>query len=361
MASVANQRAAGSATGTIYLVEEGPNPSTDYFLMPALKPLARPIVRCSWTSPLPTAQALAGATVIFVRYVPTAWKHLVNQTHRSPPELVYFMDDDLWDYRAAAGLSLKYRFKLARYATRHRRWLESLNSKLWVSTKWLADKYAAQQPKLVMPALLEAAGSLAASASTVNTSPSSPTSGAPSAATRAIPLTATSITAATQNIQLFYHGSASHRADIEWLHPVIKTVLARNPRLQFEIIGDAHTRALYASLEPCTVLAPMKWPAYRTLIATPGRHIGLAPAVPHPFNRARSHTKFFDITLAGAVGIYAAQGPCQGILEHNKHGLLVGMTPEAWVEAILQLADDLTLRQALYTQALEHADALSKR
>jgi hypothetical protein len=37
------------------------------------------------------------------------------------------------------------------------------------------------------------------------------------------------------------------------------------------------------------------------------------------------------------------------------------MTPEAWVEAILQLANDLTLRQALYTQALEHADALSKR
>ena len=333
MASVANQRAASAATGTIYLVEEGPNPSTDYFLKPALKPLARPIVRCSWTSPLPTAQALAGATVIFVRYVPTVWKHLVNQAHHSLVELVYFMDDDLWDYRAAAGLSWKYRFKLARYATRHRRWLQTLHVKLWVSTKWLADKYAAEQPKLMRPALLEAAGSVAASATIT----------------------------ATQHIQLFYHGSASHRADIEWLHPVIKTALTRNPRLHFEIIGDARTRALYSSLERCTVLAPMKWPAYSTLIATPGRHIGLAPAVPHPFNRARSHTKFFDITLAGAVGIYAAQGPCLGILEHNKHGLLVGMTPEAWVEAILQLADDLTLRQALYPQALEHADALSKR
>ncbi|MEI8403285.1 MAG: hypothetical protein WCG12_20980 [Alcaligenaceae bacterium] len=136
MASIANPIAAASAAGTIYLVEEGPNPSTDYFLMPALKGLTQPIVRCAWSSPLPSVQGLAGATVIFVRYIPSDWKRLVRQAHHCLAELVYFMDDDLWDYRAAAGLSLKYRFKLARYATRHRRWLHTLHVKLWVSTKW---------------------------------------------------------------------------------------------------------------------------------------------------------------------------------------------------------------------------------
>ena len=352
MASVANPIAAAAAAGTIYLVEEGPNPSTDYFLMPALKGITQPIVRCAWSSPLPSVQALAGATVIFVRYVPSDWKRLVKKAHRSLAELVYFMDDDLWDYRAAAGLSLKYRFKLARYATRHRHWLQTLQATLWVSTKWLANKYASQQPRLVMPALLEADNSVASSTASL-------TSGVNSVATSSFDLSANASSAATQPIKLFYHGSASHRADISWLYPIIKTVLARNPRLQFEIIGDARTRALYGNLERCTVLAPMKWPAYRTLISTPGRHIGLAPAVPHSFNHARSHTKFFDITVAGAVGIYAAQGPCQGILEHNKHGLLVEMTPDAWVNAILLLAQDPALRQSLSAKALEHAHALS--
>ena len=357
MASVANPIAAAAAAGTIYLVEEGANPSTDYFLMPALKGITQPIVRCAWSSPLPSVQALTGATVIFVRYIPSDWKRLVQQAHRSLAELVYFMDDDLWDYHAAAGLSLKYRFKLARYATRHRRWLQTFHASLWVSTKWLADKYASQQPRLVMPALLEADTSVAASTASL-------TSGVNPVATSSFDLSANASSApthtATQPIQLFYHGSASHRADIAWLYPIIKTVLSRNPRLQFEIIGDARTRALYGSLERCNVLAPMKWPAYRALIATPGRHIGLAPAVPHPFNHARSHTKFFDITVAGAVGIYAAQGPCQGILEHNKHGLLVEMAPDAWVDAILRLAEDPALRQSLSTKALEHAHALSK-
>jgi hypothetical protein len=362
------------ATRTIYLVEQGPNPSTDYFLMPVLKGITTPIIRCRWSSPLPKAQELAGATVIFVRYVPTGWKRLIKRTHHNLAELVYFMDDDLWDYRAAAGLSFKYRFKLARYATRHRRWLQAVHATLWVSTPWLVNKYAAQQPRLIMPALPlvapspTAAGtaSVVASTSSLSTSKTStaestyslPTSKTSVAAGSTTP-TAHTNDAAPQTLKIFYHGSASHRADIAWLHPVIQTVLARNTRLQFEIIGDARTKALYGGLERCTVLSPMSWPAYQALIATPGRHIGLAPAVPHPFNQARSHTKFFDITQAGAVGIYAARGPCQGVLKHQQHGLLVEMTPEAWVEAILLLADDHTLRQDLYAHAVTQSYTLS--
>ena len=361
-----------STTRAIYLVEEGPNPSTDYFLLPALRGLSLPVVRCSWSSRLPGAQELTNATVVFVRYIPTDWKRLISQTRHSLTELVYFMDDDLWDVGAAAGLSWKYRFKLARYATRHQRWLKAMQATLWISTKWLADKYASQQPRLLRPAMLEPTTSMAAMLEPATSKAAMlepPTSLAamlkPATSKAAIlkPVTsmgASSTSAATPTLQLFYHGSASHRADIEWLYPVIKTVLARDTRLHFEIIGDVRTRALYGSLERCTVLAPLKWPAYRKLLETPGRHIGLAPAVPHPFNRARSHTKFFDITSTGAVGIYAAQGPCRGVLADRKHGLLVEMTPEAWVEAILLLADDSTLRQALYAHAVAHAHALSK-
>ena len=348
------------ATRTIYLVEEGPNPSTDYFLMPMLKGITTPIIRCCWSSPLPNAQELAGASVIFVRYVPTNWKPLINRARNSLIQLVYFMDDDLWDYRAAAGLSFKYRFKLALNATRHQQWLKGLHASLWVSTKWLVNKYAAQQPRLIMPALPVAAVSCSAAiAASVAASTSSLSSSKTLVAPSSTTPTATSIHTDSKNLKVFYHGSASHRADIAWLRPVIQTVLACNTRIQFEIIGDARTQALYGSLERCTVLSPMSWPAYQALIATPGRHIGLAPAVPHPFNQARSHTKFFDITQAGAVGIYAAQGPCQGVLKHQQHGLLVEMTPTAWVEAILLLADDPTLRQALYAQAFTQSYTLS--
>src|SRR5690606_26263349 len=139
----------------------------------------------------------------------------------------------------------------------------------------------------------------------------------------------------------FYHGSASHRAEFEWLLPVVEQALARCPQLAFEVIGDRRTRAQFARIPRVQVLYPMAWPAYQALLQRPGRTIGLAPLLDVPFNAARSPTKFFDITQAGAVGLYA-QGPIyQPVVEHGVNGLLLPMNrPEAWVDAIEQLVAD---------------------
>ncbi|WP_444677554.1 hypothetical protein [Halomonas sp. E19] len=109
-----------------------------------------------------------------------------------------------------------------------------------------------------------------------------------------------------QPVRLFYHGSASHGDEIHWLRDVVAEVLAAEERLSFEIIGGDAVRRRYAGLPRVTVVHPMPWDAYQHFLAQPGRHIGLAPMVENRFNRARSYTKFFDITAAGAVGLYPA-------------------------------------------------------
>jgi len=119
---------------------------------------------------------------------------------------------------------------------------------------------------------------------------------------------------------------------------VIEQVLAVNHNISFEIIGNAKTQNLYGHLKRFTVIPQMKWPAYQDFIKQPGRHIGLAPMLDHPFNLARSYTKFFDIHLAGAAGIYAEQGPWQAFIERGKQGVLVPMQVGNWVSAILDLA-----------------------
>lgn len=290
-----------------YIVEEGPNPSTDYFVMPALKHEPNPIVRCNW-SELPSAEDLAFCSVIFVRYVPHAWKQRITQVRSTLVRLIYFMDDDLFDVQATAGLNWKYRYKLARHATQHQRWLAQMNANLWVSTPWLKAKYADRNPALV----------------------------------EAQPLAYTSRTC-----RVFYHGSASHREEIEWLKPVIQQCIESNSHISFEIIGDQHVNQLYRSIPCVNVVHPMKWPNYQTFLATPGRDIGLAPLLDHPFNQSRSYTKYFDITRAGAVGIYAKPGPWQHLIEHEKNGLLCPMEPQAWIDAILALAADAPQREAM--------------
>jgi hypothetical protein len=294
-----------------FLVEEHSNPSTDYFVVPALLAQGYKIVRCGFFD-LPAADSLEGALVVFVRYVPADWKNLISQVRARLQALVFFMDDDVLEFSDSSGMPLRYRYKLYRLAARHKRWLQKLDAEMWVSTAYLQQKYIQWQPKLLQPA--------------------------PVAAPEAL-------------CRVFYHASASHMAEIRWLRPIMEAVLQRNERITFEIVGGEDIYFLYRRLPRVTIVHPMKWPTYQVFLSAPGRHIGLAPLLDLPFNRARSYTKFFDITRCGAVGVYSAGTANAEIVRDGEDGVVVPMEQEPWVEAILRLAGDAELRDDMVASA----------
>ncbi|WP_020682483.1 glycosyltransferase [Marinobacterium rhizophilum] len=290
------------------IVEQAANPSTDFFILPKLE---NGDFRCErlllYDGPPDDGGEID--RVIFVRYITPQWRRWVERNKASLGKVVLFMDDDLLDLKAHSGLPWRYRWKLLQLIWRHQRWLKAFGVELWVSTPWLLEKYQEWQPQLLYP--------------------QSPHLSTPAVTT------------------LFYHGSASHYDEIEWLYPVVAEVLERAPELTFEIIGNQKVRKLFANVPRVHVLHSMNWPAYQALLQRPGRTVGLAPLLDSPFNRARSHTKFFDITQAGAVGIYAPGTIYERIVTHGDNGLLVPMDKAAWVEAILQLAGDEVYRARL--------------
>lgn len=297
--------------GVVYLIEEQSNPSTDYFVLPALSTLGAHVVRCGFAE-LPAPEELDGATVVLVRYVPAAWVKYIEVVRVRLRHLVFFMDDDVLDVTASAGMPLRYRYKLARLAAWRQGWLRRQQAALWVSTPYLQQKYAAWGAKLVLP----------------------------------VPIAET-----TEFRRVFYHGSASHAAELHWLRPVVEEALRRDERLCFELAGGQEVYRLYRGLPRVAVVHPMKWPAYQAFLAMPGRDIGLAPLLDLPFNRARSYTKFFDITRCGAVGIYAAGTACAEVVEHGVDGWVCPMEQAAWVEAVLHLAADDAARARLQAAA----------
>lgn len=281
----------------ILIIEENDNPSTDYFVMPHAQTLGLPISRLHWKD-VPTTEQLDQALVIIVRYLTPAWKKNLEQARDQIAALAYFMDDDIPDTTASRGLPLKYRFKLARYGAWQFSWLMKQRAQLWVSTDFLKNKYTPYQPTQLKPQ---------------------------------------QIPSLTERYRVFYHATASHRAEIEWLHPVIAAVLEQEPKIDFEIIGDHQTHNLYRKLPRTTVVNPMSWGAYQHFIAQPGRHLGLAPYIESPFNAARSYTKVFDIQRAGARGIYAEGGPW-GRHQDPEKMLLLPMVEEVWVNEIARKA-----------------------
>lgn len=305
---------------TVYIVEERANPSTERFVLPALAEADARIVRAGFQA-VPEPQALNGADVIFVRYVPPAWARALSVSGTRPRRLAIFIDDDVFDLRASSATPWRYRWKLLRLAGRRKNWLRRHGAELWVGSARLRDKYAAWRPRLLEPRPLH----------------DTP------------PLT-----------RVFYHGSASHAREHAWVCALMRPVLEANPNLCFEVIADRRSARCYRRLPRTWVVAPMPWQSYRAFLSTPGRHIGLAPMLPGAFNAARSHTRFFDITEAGAVGIYARDSVYDGVIEDARNGLLLPMDLSAWSAAILALARDHGRIAQMSAQAATTAAALGQ-
>ena len=82
----------------IYLVEERLNPSTDYFVLPAVSRMGRQVVRCGFND-VPSAADLSGATVVFVRYIPKGWAKVIENARDRLCRLMCSICNQRKDYR----------------------------------------------------------------------------------------------------------------------------------------------------------------------------------------------------------------------------------------------------------------------
>lgn len=302
--------------GRVLVLAEGENPSLAYFVKPWL---ARAGATITLADTRESPRGIPGDVdaVVVVRYLPRAWEAVVAGFRRAGLPVAYFMDDDLMDMRAHAGLPLRYRWKIARLALWRRAAIERCCSEFRVSTPWLAARYAAWSPRLLEPR------------ADAQTGPRG------------------ELHADTGEVRVCYHGTASHAAEQRWLRPVIAGLQSACENTRFTIIGGAAVQRLYRGIPRVDVVRPMGWPAYLEWTASQPADIALAPLVPGPFNAARAPTKVLDNARMGAVGLYADAVPYRGFVRDGVDGLLLPMQAEAWVAALQALAADPARRRAL--------------
>ena len=302
-----------------YVVEETENPSTDYYIRPYLEHQSATYQVIKLGGALPDIAPDQTVSIIFVRYINTAWKRWVTRNRSRLDRVVLFIDDDILDWRVISHLPIGSHAKYALQARRHKRWFRS-NTSLWVSTRYLQHKYRAWNPQLI---------------------------GLHCPFAKPAPITTDGAGALT----VFYHGSYAHQAETDWLFDVVARVLQQEQDIRFELTGFAATKKRFTGLRGVSIIDEMSWPDYRGFISTAGRSIGLAPLLDSEFNRARNHVKCFDITQAGAAGIFADHPVFQGVIRHGQNGLLVPMHAASWVDAILRLARDPGFRYRLAKSA----------
>jgi len=294
-----------------YLIQEKNNPSTDFFIKPHLDASSVNYELLNLHEDPPELTD-TNSSVIFVRYISPKWKRWIKRNADKIDNIILFIDDDIFDFKAFKSLPFGYQYKYFSLFWRHISWFKK-NAQLWVSSKYLKKKYSNWNPYL-----LEISSPYSAEA---------------------------------EQLTVFYHGSPAHYAETEWLYEVITEVLSKIENVRFELIGEIPVKKLYADVEGVTVVHPMNWRSYKRFIQSPGRSIGLAPMLDSGFNHARSPVKFFDITAAGAAGIYADHPVFRDVIKHRQNGLLLPMDRAIWVEAIVDLILDKSLQTKIKNNA----------
>jgi hypothetical protein len=149
----------------------------------------------------------------------------------------------------------------------------------------------------------------------------------------------------------FYHANIVHFREMKWLVPVVRRVQKAVPEAWFEIIGDGSVARLFKGIPRVRVLHPLSWPDYQEYLASVRYQVGLAPLLDTPYNRARSHTKLYQITRAGAAGIYSNVIPYSGKIVDGVTGVLCNNHRYLWVRSIVALLKDAIRRAAIRENA----------
>lgn len=250
---------------------------------------------------------------------------------------IYFIDDDILDWRPLFDIPFLYAMRLWLKVTSKRKSILFSCSELWVTTPYLAYKYAAWTPRLLRPV---ASGPLLERSWAHFSNP------APSFSFRSS-AKATSIAFNSEIVRICYHGTWSHRDDMKWLASVMAEVQRRCSSTIFEVIGGARVARIFKGIPRVLVLSTMAWPDYLKHTQTVRQDIGLAPLRDTLFNRGRGPIKFFDYARAGAVGVYSAGPTFSDFVSHGVDGFVLENDPSLWVEHILELVNTPQLRQSM--------------
>jgi O-antigen biosynthesis protein len=155
-----------------------------------------------------------------------------------------------------------------------------------------------------------------------------------------------------ENLTIGFMGGNSHRADIEYLLPVILDLIARYPRrICFQFWGLKPSAELL-SLPQVDWAPPFSY-SYRKFaedFQTRSADIFIAPLVDNLFNRCKSPLKFFEYSALGTPCVLSRLDPFDGVVTHNQNGMLAGSLDE-WTDCLTQLIEDDELRFKLANEA----------
>ena len=161
-------------------------------------------------------------------------------------------------------------------------------------------------------------------------------------------------------VDIAYLGGASHRGDLDFLWPVIGSMLAAYPAARFHL-PECHQIRSDLSRHPRVLRIPGRgWRAYRAGLAQRRFHLALYPLIDTPFNRGRSLNKLIEHGVVGAAAVYSRSWSEAWRVRDTGAGLLLANDRSEWRAALEHLLASPEQMHRLATKVGALARALNK-
>ena len=285
-------------------------PTADLYVLNPLKTLKRRAPRLPRLKRIAKNLYLMGRTGIVVRYGEAA--DIARLKSQGAARIVYVADDDFTAAIEDATLPLRYREKLASFASTQWPALRDAAAVVIVPGTVLAEIYGAKA-RIVAPVWERRPAGLDHFDSPAR-------------------------------IEIAYLGTGSHAGDLDEVAPIVADALT-NSRREVRLtlfLGEA-TPAELAQHARVNVRAPMSWWRYRRALRAARFHLALYPLRDTAFNRARSASKFYEHALVGAASLMSPIAALRDAAGDSLPGLFV--EDGDWKSRLHEaLADPATLR-----------------
>ena len=138
-------------------------------------------------------------------------------------------------------------------------------------------------------------------------------------------------------IEIAFLGSSVHRGGLAFLAPIIRSVLAAEPRARFHLAERHHLPAGLHGHPRVLPIPGRGWTAYRAGLAARRFHIALYPLLDTSFNMARSQNKLIEHAVVGAAPLYSRCWTPAEQAAAADAGVVLENDPRLWCEALTAL------------------------
>jgi hypothetical protein len=151
-------------------------------------------------------------------------------------------------------------------------------------------------------------------------------------------------------VTIGWGGSATHHMDWDQTSSQIRRFLQRHPQTELHCIGNDYGALLKAPRRRFTPWVP----DVDTFLRTIDYHIGVAPLLPHVFNRSKSAVKALECAALGIPTVASAVRPYEDFVQDGTTGYLIRRDHE-WAAALRALTNEPDMRTEMGMAAREHA------